>query len=107
MDVIRRAFIAKWGKVPVLVTYRQMAIRQAKRKDWHACSWWCERGLELYGADAAREDAVEDLLKRRSRASAKIEELHPRAPRKVPVTATATVEEPPPSTSTVNATSSR
>jgi hypothetical protein len=77
MDVIRRAFIAKWGRVPLLATYRQMAIRQQKRKDWHACSWWCERGLAIYGDDAAREDAVEDLVKRRNRALAKLEERTP------------------------------
>jgi hypothetical protein len=78
MDTIREAFIAKWGKVPLLETYRQMAIRQQKQKDWKACLWWSERGLALYGNDAAREDAVEDLLKRRNRALAKLEEqAHP------------------------------
>lgn len=75
MDVIRAAFIAKWRKVPLLETYRQMAIRQQKRKDWHACAEWCDRGLALYGGDAAREDAVEDLLKRRNRALAKLEQV--------------------------------
>jgi hypothetical protein len=28
MDGIRAAFVAKWGQVPVLETYKQMAIRQ-------------------------------------------------------------------------------
>jgi HIRAN domain-containing protein len=72
MAVIRQAFMAKWGKVPLLDTYRQMAIRQQKKKDWPACVWWCERGLAVYGEDAAREEAVEDLLKRRNRARAKL-----------------------------------
>jgi hypothetical protein len=72
MDVIRAALIAKWGKVPLLDTYRQMAIRQQKQKDWHACLWWCERGLALYGAQAAREEAIEDLVKRRNRAMSKV-----------------------------------
>jgi hypothetical protein len=72
MDVIRRALVTKWGKVPVLETYRQMAVRQQKRKDWHACVWWCERGLALYGDAAAREEAVEDLVKRRNRARARL-----------------------------------
>jgi hypothetical protein len=72
MDVIRVALIAKWGKVPVLETYRQMAIRQQKQKDWSACLWWCERGLALYGAQAARDEAVEDLVKRRNRAMSKV-----------------------------------
>lgn len=73
METICQAFKAKWGKVPLLDTYRQMAIRQQKRKDWEACRWWTERGLALYGNDAAREEAVEDLLKRRNRALAKLE----------------------------------
>ena len=30
MDGIRAAFMAKWGRLPVLETYRQMAIRQQK-----------------------------------------------------------------------------
>ena len=72
MAVIRQAFMAKWGRVPLLETYRQMAIRQQKRKNWPACVWWCERGLAVYGEDAAREEAVEDLLKRRNRARAKL-----------------------------------
>jgi hypothetical protein len=73
MGTICQAFLAKWGKVPLLGTYRQMAIRQQKKKDWSACLWWAERGLTLYGTHAAREEAVEDLLKRRNRALAKIE----------------------------------
>ncbi len=73
METICQAFTAKWGKVPLLETYRQMAIRQQKLKDWEACRWWTERGLALYGDQAAREDAVEDLLKRRNRALAKLE----------------------------------
>ena len=73
METICSAFQSKWGKVPLLETYRQMAIRQQKQKDWQACLWWAERGLTLYGAAAAREDAVEDLLKRRNRAMAKLE----------------------------------
>jgi hypothetical protein len=73
MEGICRAFMAKWGNIPLLETYRQMAIRQAKKKDWSACRWWAERGLALYGHSAAREEAVEDLTKRRNRAVAKLE----------------------------------
>ncbi|MFI7672759.1 HIRAN domain-containing protein [Actinophytocola sp. NPDC049390] len=73
MDVIRGAFMRKWGKVPLLETYRQMAIRKQKQKDWQACLWWADRGLALYGDDAARDEAVEDLLKRRNRALLKLE----------------------------------
>jgi len=73
MEIICQAFITKWKKVPLLETYRQMAIRQQKQTDWNACVWWTERGLALYGNNAAREDAVEDLLKRRNRALSKLE----------------------------------
>jgi hypothetical protein len=73
MEGICAAFTAKWGKVPLLDTYRQMAIRQQKKQDWQACKWWAERGLTLYGQGAAREAAVEDLVKRRNRAVAKLE----------------------------------
>jgi hypothetical protein len=72
METICQAFLAKFGKVPVLDTYRQMAIRQQKLRDWNACIWWAERGLALYGDRAARQDAVEDLLKRRNRALSKL-----------------------------------
>jgi hypothetical protein len=77
MEGICEAFRKKWGKVPLLETYRQMAVRQQKQKDWKACVWWTERGLQLYGNDAAREEAVEDLLKRRNRAIAKLETTTP------------------------------
>ena len=40
METICQAFTAKWGKVPLLETYRQMAIRKQKQKDWAACVWW-------------------------------------------------------------------
>ncbi|MBB5787235.1 zinc finger domain-containing protein [Jiangella mangrovi] len=77
METIRAAFMTKWDKVPLLETYRQMAIRQQKKKDWAACVRWTERGLQLYRNDAAREEAVEDLLRRRNRALAKLEVTAP------------------------------
>ena len=64
MDSIRVAFMAKWGQVPVLELYRQMAIRQQKGKDFEQALWWVERGLAIYGTDGARLEAVEDLQKR-------------------------------------------
>jgi hypothetical protein len=63
MDSIRTAFMAKWGKVPVLETYRQMAIRQQKAKNFEQALWWAERGIAIYGSDCARLEAVEDLKK--------------------------------------------
>jgi hypothetical protein len=94
MEVICEAFRAKWDKVPVLDTYRQMAIRQQKQKDWAACLWWAERGLALYENAAAREDAVEDLLKRRNRAMAKLEAPAKAAPRRTAGVVTAALAEP-------------
>ncbi len=73
MPSICKAFVDKWGKLPLLETYRQMAIRQQKKQDWAACIWWTERGLALYGNSAARVDAVEYLMKRRDRALSKLE----------------------------------
>jgi hypothetical protein len=64
MDGIRAAMIAKWGCVPMLETYRQMTIRQQKAKRFEEALWWAVRGIAVYGAEAARPDAVEDLRKR-------------------------------------------
>jgi hypothetical protein len=60
----RFAFMAKWNHVPALETYRQMAIRQQKTKDYSKALCWAERGLTLYGDDSARPEAVEDLRNR-------------------------------------------
>jgi hypothetical protein len=90
MEGICEAFMAKWGKIPLLDTYRQMAIRQQKKKDWEACKWWAERGLALYGQRAAREEVVEDLIKRRNRAVAKLEAAA-RPGRQVPLESPRTV----------------
>jgi tetratricopeptide (TPR) repeat protein len=64
MDGTRDAFMAKWGRLPVLETYRQMAIREQKAKNFEQALWWAERGIAIYGADCARPEAVEDLQKR-------------------------------------------
>jgi hypothetical protein len=64
MDRIRDALLAKFGKVPLLETYRQMAVRQQKAKNWPEAIWWAERGLSLYEQNAARPEAVDDLKKR-------------------------------------------
>jgi hypothetical protein len=77
MDGIRAAFVAKWGQVPVLETYRQMAIRQQKAKNFEQALWWAERGIAIYGADCARPEAMEDLHKRAQAYRAK---LHPQPP---------------------------
>jgi hypothetical protein len=64
MDSIRSACMAHWGKVPVLDTFRQMAIRHQKQHKYRQALWWAERGIALYGNDAARPEAVDDLRKR-------------------------------------------
>ena len=72
MESICKAFMAEWGQVPLLDTYRQMAIRQQTKGDWAACQWWAERGLALYSQHRARQEAVDDLVERRDRAAAKL-----------------------------------
>jgi HIRAN domain len=64
MDGIRDALLAKFGEVPVLETYRQMAMRQQKVEDWQRAIWWAERGLALYGGQAAWPESVDDLRNR-------------------------------------------
>jgi hypothetical protein len=54
MDGIRQACIDKWGEVPLLDIYRQMAIGQAKAGDYGQALWWAERGLSIYGSDCGR-----------------------------------------------------
>jgi hypothetical protein len=72
MDGIRAALLAKFGKVPVLETYRQMAIRRQKAKDWQQAIWWVQRGLALYGEQAARPESVDDLRNRLTAYQAKL-----------------------------------
>lgn len=64
MVQIRPALIERFGSVPLLSTYRQMSIRQHKAKNWEAGLHWAERGLSLYGSDAANPTWPEDLAAR-------------------------------------------
>lgn len=72
MDEIREALLSKFDVVPLLDTYRQMAVRQQKSRNWAEALRWAQRGLALYGEDAARPEAVEDLNKRVTAYSAKL-----------------------------------
>lgn len=72
IDGIREALLAKFGKVPLLETYRQMAIRQQKAKKWSDAIWWAERGLALYAQNAARPEVIDDLEKRAAAYRAKL-----------------------------------
>jgi hypothetical protein len=73
MDTIRPALVDKFGVVPVIEMYRQTAVRCQKAKDWQAMREWVQRGISVYGEQAARAEAVEDLHKRLGYATAKIE----------------------------------
>jgi hypothetical protein len=82
MVTIRPALYEKFGKIPLVDTYRQAAIRCQKAKNWTAMREWAERGLSVYGEHAARREAVEDLQKRLGYATAKIEAANkPKPPR--------------------------
>jgi tetratricopeptide (TPR) repeat protein len=89
MDVIRDALLQKFGKVPLLETYRQMAVRQQKAKNWAEALRWAERGLALYSSNAARPEAVEDLRKRVSAYRVKVAGARELTVRAVPVAAKA------------------
>jgi rubrerythrin len=73
MIAIRPALLEKFGKIPLIGTYRQAAIRCQKAKDWQTTKTWAERGITIYGDQAARPEAVEDLHKRLEYAITKIE----------------------------------
>jgi hypothetical protein len=76
MDEIRQVFMTRWGDVPVLETYRQMAIRQQKAADFEQALWWAERGISVYGDAAARPEAVEDLRRRAAAYRARLTPVH-------------------------------
>jgi hypothetical protein len=52
--------------------YRQAAIRCQKARDWPMVRTWAERGLAVYGSEAARPEAVVDLQKRLAHANVKM-----------------------------------
>jgi hypothetical protein len=73
MVTIRPALFEKFGRIPLIDTYRQAAVRCQKVRDWDTMRHWAERGIKVYGDHAARQEAVEDLRKRLEYANAKIE----------------------------------
>jgi len=72
MPSIRAALSNKFDCVPVIDMYRQAAIRCQKARDWSRVRFWAERGLAVYGSQAARPEAVADLHKRLAYADAKL-----------------------------------
>jgi hypothetical protein len=83
MSTISPALFEKFGRIPVLDTYRQAAIRCQKARDWATMRNWAERGLSIYRDQAARQEFVVDLEKRLAYATAKFETASkPRPPRR-------------------------
>lgn len=78
MDTIRSAFLAKWGRIPWLETYKQMCIRLAKADRLEEALRWAERGIAIYGDSAARPDALEDLIRRAATYRARLAPPTPR-----------------------------
>lgn len=72
MDAIRQACISRWGDIPFLTTYQQMAIRKQKAKNFEQALWWAERGIALYGDKARYPNGVEDLHNRAAKYRSKI-----------------------------------
>jgi len=64
MTDIRPALMSFFGRIPLLPTYRQMAIARSKAGDRVAAADWCRRGLDIYGDDALEIGPLEDLQKR-------------------------------------------
>jgi hypothetical protein len=90
MASLQPALIAKFSVVPMIEMYRQAAIRWQKAKDWREMRWWAERGIEIYGEQAAHPEDVLDLEKRAMYAAAKLGASPPPAARPM---AQAAVEE--------------
>jgi hypothetical protein len=72
MVTIRPALLGGFRAIPVIEMYRQSVIRSQKAKLWQAALDWAERGIAVYGSEAARPEVVDDLHKRVSYAKAKI-----------------------------------
>lgn len=79
---IRRALVERFGAVPVIELYRQASIRWAKVNHWAASQEWAQRGINVYGDQAARPEVVEDLRKRLAHAIAKMDAADQPKPRK-------------------------
>ena len=85
MDMIRPALLDKFGTIPLLETYKQQAIRQQKAREFESGVRWAERGIELYGDDAADPSWVQDLETRAVKLQAKATGANPPGTRVVDV----------------------
>ena len=79
---IRAALMAKWGRLPLLQTYRQSGIRQSKAGNLAGTVDWCERGIAMYGDDAHSQGWVLDLEKRSAQAQTRLDKKAATASRK-------------------------
>lgn len=70
---MRQVLIDKFGALPRLETYKQCVIRQNKAKNYEAAAMWADRGLEMYGDNAFKDEWVADLEKRSAQAHARLE----------------------------------
>src|SRR6185312_2882679 len=88
MESLRPVLLEKFGAVPVIEMYRQAAIRCQRSKDWDRMRWWAERGIAVYGDQAARPEELLDLQKRLAYATAKLEapQRASHTPRAAPMT---------------------
>lgn len=73
IHTIRPVLIAKLGSLPRLETYRQSSIRHAKAKNIEQALWWAQRGIEVYGDQAHKDEWVADLHKRVATLQSRIE----------------------------------
>jgi hypothetical protein len=90
MATIRPALLAKFGKMPLIDTYRQAAVRCQKARDFAAVREWAQRGIAVYGEHAARQAFVDDLHKRLEYATMKIQAADkPKPPRAARASTTA------------------
>jgi hypothetical protein len=72
---IRAALAGKFDGLPTLPTYKQAAIRHQKAHDYRTALLWAERGMEVYGSEALRPEAVDDLVSRAGKYRAKLAAL--------------------------------
>lgn len=73
MAVIRPAILTFFGGVPLLPTYKQMAILKSKSGEHASADSWCRRGLEIYGGAAMESEGTTDLSNRLKKLSRKVD----------------------------------
>lgn len=71
-SAIRTALLAKFGALPLVDTYRQACVRQAKSGNLEDALEWARRGVEFYDKDALRQEWADDLYRRMTSLAARI-----------------------------------